>query len=128
MSSRPENVTRFLILMELFSPAVQSGFGSAITRSVGSPTGRPLAVRYSAPSGAPAQPASMSVGTPLMTIVSPRPQRAKSEPRMTPTGSPTDDDPIDPVKPSLLYGTNSAPRSDSTLLRLRPNTPPISNA
>src|SRR3954465_3208608 len=113
---------------ELLKPAVHFGFGSAITRSVGSPIGCPFDARNKAPAGALPQAASMSVGTPLITIVSPRPQRAKSDPRMTPTGYPTVDVPSEPVKPSLLYGTNSAPSRSSTLFLFLPKFAPTSQA
>jgi len=39
---------------------------------------------------------------------------------MTPGAKPTDDVPMEPVKPSLLYGMNSAPSRLFTLPRSRP--------
>ena len=68
-------------------PAVQSGHGFPIARVVGSVMGKPFGAMYSAPFGAPAHAVPTSYTVPAnSTVVSPRPQRAKSVDRHTPTG------------------------------------------
>src|SRR5260370_36138194 len=52
--------------------------------------GKPFGAMYSAPAGAPAQAVPTSyTAPPNVTVVKPRPQRAKSAERHTPSGYPT---------------------------------------
>src|SRR6201988_1713398 len=122
VSWKPLNVT----VPEM--PAVQSGHGLPIARTLGSVIGKPFGARYSAPSGAPAHAVPTSYVVPANdTVVRPRPQRAKSVERHTPSGYPTcawvvwpaNDEPI-PVSPRATFA--SGPQFSGVGIGTRPSS------